>query len=153
MTRPALRPLIGRYPPPAPTVSGHPPPDTLANARNEIWCEAVYLGRRAEPAASQLFTSLLFGDKGAVPGLTSEQTALASRLELLARDVQREWLLRGISKEPPPKELASALPTPGNDGSSCQPWMAAPGECGGARRRHCSASRPQPRAIGGRKTA
>ncbi len=46
-----------------------------------------------------------------MPGLTPEQTALASRLEVLARDVQREWLLRGIAKEPPPKELANAPPT------------------------------------------
>ena len=112
MTVPALRPLTGRYPRPAPTVSGVPPPDTLARARNEIWCDAVYLGRRGEPAASELFASLLFGDKGAVPGLTPEQTALAATLEVLSRDVQREWLLRGIGKEPPPKESANDPPTP-----------------------------------------
>ncbi len=112
VTRPAVRPLAGRYPLFPKSVSDNPPPDTLARARNEIWCEAVYVGRPGgEPPASELFTAVLAGGKDAIPALTAEQSGLIRRLEKLARDAQREWLLRGISKEQPPKELWNEPPT------------------------------------------
>jgi len=111
VTLPAERPLVGRYPLFAETVSDNLPPDNLRRARNEIHCEAVYLSRQGDPAASELFTSVLTGGKDAIPRLTAEQSGLIQRLEKLARDAQREWLLRGISKEQPPKELWNEPPT------------------------------------------
>jgi len=76
------------------------PRESLASIRARIEAEAAKVGR-AE--VSPLFTAII--GPAADPGLRlrDEQVQLCRKLEALARDVVRGWMLRGLDAAPPPQ--------------------------------------------------
>ncbi len=111
VTRPAMPPVAGRYGIFPTTISDDPPADTLWRARNLIHCEAKYLGRSGGSGCIGAPRGSSLGRKDAVPGITVEQSDLTRRIEILARDVQRAWLLLAISNARPSEEVANDPPT------------------------------------------
>src|SRR5690242_16105448 len=76
---------------------------TSPNPASEIITQLRAEAARLETGrASDLFANLTDPDRAAWLNLSDTQAGLISRLDKVARDVQRAWLIRGFDRQPPP---------------------------------------------------
>jgi hypothetical protein len=127
ISRPGIPPLTGRYPTIPYNYNDERPLQTLGDFDATIRSKATYLSWE-HGSASDLFAILLGvgtepiaglsapqadlkANKGPIPGLSSRELKLLQRLERVACDAQRLWLLRCLDKVPPQGDLRQQLPT------------------------------------------